>query len=47
MFENPTDQTCKLPVSIFDKCIDKNDPGRYNESYIITGVGFYTKLKII
>lgn len=47
IFENPYDKTCKMNISIFDKCIDKNDPERYEESYIITGVGFYTKLKII
>ncbi len=47
IFENPNDQTCKMNISIFDKCIDINDPERYKESYIITGVGFYTKIKII
>lgn len=47
IFENSNDQTCKMSVSIFDKCIDKNDPDRFKESYIIIGVGFYNNLKII
>ena len=47
IFENPDDNTCKINVSIFDKCIDMNDPDRYKKSYIITGVGFYNNLKII
>lgn len=47
IFENSNDKTCKMNISIFDKCIDRNDPKIYEESYIITGVEFYTKLKII
>ena len=47
IFENSNDQTCKMSVSIFDKCVDENDIHRYEESYIIIGVGFYNKLKII
>ena len=46
-FENPNDKTCKINMSVFDKCVDEDNYNRYEESYIITGIAFYTKLKII